>query len=419
MTDPAQKPDRGGQGDGTADLPDAPRLRVLHCTLDYAPRAAGGAEHQAQLLVEELSKRGHHVQVVCPRQGREASGSVGSIHVSRLRHINRRPFQTIAACVSLAWYLLRYGGSFDLVHVHLADARADVAALICRLRRTPLYVKVGSGGSLGELGGQAVVSRMTRYYGIRHAACVQAISAEIQAQLVGLRVNPKRIAAIPNGFDPSVFHPVPESERNVIRSTLGLPDDRPIVLFVGRFARVKGIAELLEAWPRVTAEHPAECVLCGFVPYNDGYPIPEDVEHVTVRSWTSRPELLYQAADVFVQPSHVEGMSNALLEAMACGLPVLATTVGAAPQMIDDGISGLLVPPADSDALADGLIRLLGDADLRRSLGQGASDQVHSRYSMSTVADRIEARYLAITSGRRGAGSRPSARRTLRGSSAR
>jgi glycosyltransferase involved in cell wall biosynthesis len=161
----------------------------------------------------------------------------------------------------------------------------------------------------------------------------------------------------------------------------------------------------------VAATYDAECVLCGFVPYNDPYPIPDGIEHVTVRGWTDHPELLYRAADIFVQPSYVEGMSNALLEAMASGLPVVATRVGAAPQMIDDGISGLLVPPADSHALADGLSRLLGDADLRRSMGRKASDKVHSRYSIATVADQIEARYVAITSGRRGAAGSPTQRK--------
>jgi len=108
--------------------------------------------------------------------------------------------------------------------------------------------------------------------------------------------------------------------------------------------------------------------------------------------------LLYRAADIFVQPSHVEGMSNALLEAMACGLPAVATTVGAAPQMVDDGVDGLLVPPGDPDALASAMVRLLGSPDLRHTMGAQASDHVHSRYSMSRVVDQIEARYAVVTS---------------------
>ena len=398
MTERGGGTDRDGTGRSSEGGAAGPRVRVLHCTLDYAPSAAGGAEHQAQLLAEELSRRGHQIHVVCPRHRGERSGSVGGIGVSRLWYVNRRPFQTVTACVSLAWFLLRHASSFDLVHVHVADARVDVAALVCRLRRTPVYVKVGAGGPLGELGEQGVISRLTRYYGLRRAVCVQAISAEIGAQLAGLGLNPEKIAAIPNGFDPAVFHPGSDSERVALRRTLGLPEDRPIVLYVGRFAGSKGLGELLGAWPRIAARFDAECVLCGFVPYNDPYPIPSGIERVTVRGWTSQPELLYRAADVFVQPSHVEGMSNALLEALASGLPVVATTVGAAPQMVEDGVDGLLVPPGDPDALAGALARLLEDADLRHTMGGRAADHARSRYSMPGVVSQIEARYVIATS---------------------
>ena len=125
-----------------------------------------------------------------------------------------------------------------------------------------------------------------------------------------------------------------------------------------------------------------------------------------MRQWTSRPELLYKAADVFVQPSHVEGMSNALLEAMASGLPAVATAVGAAPQMIEDGASGFLVPPGRPDALADALEHLLADSALRRSMGEMAERSSRGRYSISAVVDRIEARYEAIAS-RRDAAEQP------------
>jgi glycosyltransferase involved in cell wall biosynthesis len=372
-------------------------VRILHCTLDYAPRAAGGAEHQAQLQAEELSRRGHDVHVVCPRQGRERSGIVGGVRVHRLWRVNRRPFQTMTCCASLAWFLVRYARSFDVIHVHLADVRADVATLVCRPLRRPVYVKIAAGGPRGEIGKQRRISALTRYHGLRHAACVQAISREIAAQLAGLGIDSARIAAIPNGFDPAVFRPASDSERSALRQTLGLPLDRPIVLFVGRFARYKGLADLLGIWPAIAARFDAECVLSGFVAADDPYPIPNGIHGVTVREWTSRPELLYRAADLFVLPSHVEGMSNALLEAMACGLPAVATGVGAAPEMVDDGVDGVLVPAGDRDALARALELLLADPDLRHTYGGRASDSVRSRYSLSGVVDRIEARYAVIT----------------------
>lgn len=373
-------------------------MRVLHCTLDYAPRPTGGAEHQAQLQAEELSRRGHEVHVVCARQGREGSGRVGSVQVHRTWRINHRPAQTLTACASLAWFLLRRGRAFDVVHVHLADIRADVAALVCRLLRKPVYVKVAAGGPRGEIGKLRRVARLTHYYGLRHAACVQAISAEIETQLEDVGVDRERIAAIPNGFDPAVFNPASDSERTAIRHTLDLPQDRLIVLYMGRFARYKGIDDLIGIWPGIAARWGAECVLCGYAAYEDPYSIPDGVAGLTVRRWTSRPELLYRAADVFVQPSHVEGMSNALLEAMACGLPAVATNVGAAGQMIQDGVSGFLVPPGRPDALAGAVERLLADSELRRYVGGMARDSSHGRYAISAVVDQIEARYAAITS---------------------
>lgn len=371
-------------------------MRILHCTLDYAPCAVGGAEHQAQLQAEELNRRGHDVHVVCPRQGRENSGRVGGVSVHRLWRINHRPAQTLTACASLAWFLLCHAREFDIVHVHLADLRADVAALVCRLVRRPVYVKIAAGGPHGDIGKLRRISLLTRYYGLHHAACVQAISAEIQAQLAGLGVDPRRIAPIPNGFDPAVFQPASDSERKVIRRTLGLPEDRSIVLYVGRFARYKGLDDLLAVWPGIAERSGAECVLVGFVAYEDPYQIPRGIKGLTVRDWTSRPESLYRAADVFVQPSHVEGMSNALLEAMACGLPAVATRVGAAPQMVKDGVDGFLVPPGDAGALANAIERLLADPNLRRSVGGMARDSSHGRYKLSAVVDQIEAWYAAI-----------------------
>lgn len=320
------------------------------------------------------------------------------VSVHRLWRINHRPAQTVTACASLAWFLLRHARAFDLIHVHLADVRADVATLVCRLMRRPVYVKIAAGGPGGEIGKLRGISWLTHYYGLRHAACVQAISEEIEAQLVGLGLDPKRIAAIPNGFDPAVFHPVSDPDRRALRRKLGLPLDRPIVLYVGRFARYKGLADLLAAWPRIASRFDAECVLSGFVAYDDPYPIPAGIGRVTIREWTSHPELLYRAADVFVLPSHVEGMSNALLEAMACGLPAVATSVGAAPEMVEDGVDGFLVPPGDPDALAGAIERLLADSNLRRSVGGKARDSSLSRYALSAVVDQIEARYAAITS---------------------
>jgi glycosyltransferase involved in cell wall biosynthesis len=372
-------------------------VRILSCTLDYSPGAAGGAEHQAQLQADELARRGHEVHVVCPRRGREKSGQVGAVSVHRLWLAQRKPFQTITTALSLAIFLLRNGRRFDVVHVHLADLRTDVAVIVCGLLRRPVYVKLGAGGPAGDIGKLRRVARLTRYHGLRHAACVQAISAEIELDVARLGIPPARIAAIPNGFDPTAFRPASGHERLAVRRTLGFTPQRPVVLYLGRFAAYKGMDDLLAAWSRIGPAYDAELVLVGFVALEDPFPIPTGLPCVQVRDWTANPAEFYQAADVFVLPSHVEGMSNSLLEAMACGLPVVATSVGAAPEMVRDGVDGLLVPPRDPDALARALSRLLADRATRDALGASARETVMARYSLPAVVDQIEARYVAIT----------------------
>jgi glycosyltransferase involved in cell wall biosynthesis len=100
-----------------------------------------------------------------------------------------------------------------------------------------------------------------------------------------------------------------------------------------------------------------------------------------------------QAADLFVLPSSTEGLSNSMLEAMSCGLPVLATTVGGAPDVIEHGKNGFLIPPDDVDSLRRGLQTLLADGTLRFTLGSNARARILADFSLDSVADRLAALY--------------------------
>jgi glycosyltransferase involved in cell wall biosynthesis len=122
----------------------------------------------------------------------------------------------------------------------------------------------------------------------------------------------------------------------------------------------------------------------------------EQSERVIVRDWTDDIREYYRASDIFVLPSHGEGMSNALLEAMACGLAVVATRVGAAPEMIVDGIDGLLVEPGDRLGLRGALCAVVQDPGLRKRIGHAAASTVRDRYAIETVVAAIECTYLEI-----------------------
>lgn len=373
---------------------DGAPLRILFCAPNYYPAPAGGAERQARLQAEELARRGHRVTVICPRMGGLASGDIEGVHVRRLPRIARRPFSRPSYLVSLLAYLLLRLRAFDLVHVHIAALHADVAALVAAALRRPLYVKLACGGEQGEVTRMRRVARITRYVGILRADLVQALTSEIETELTSIGVAPERIRLIPNGLDLSTFTPADSDAKVRARRELGLPRDGVIVLFAGRFAVYKGVLDLLEAWRRLSPQG-ARLVLVGSH-YTDhpvgSLPSPPGSEE---REWTNDMLGYLRAVDVLVAPSHADGMSNSLLEAMACGLAVVATRVASTESFIADGSSGLLVDPRRPDQLALALGRLVESPELRERLGRNAAEAVQA-YSIQNIVGRIESAYREL-----------------------
>ena len=358
-------------------------MKILFCTFSYFPAVTGGAERQARLQAQELVRRGHQVTVVCPRSGRLSSETIQGVRVVRLCRIERWPVTRISYFARLFPWLLRHVGKFDLVHVHLANIQADLAVFAARRWRRPTYLKLACGGPVGEVQRLSGVARFTRWYGYRHADRIQALSSEIVDELVGIGVAEDRIVQIPNGIDMEEFAPVDDRRRRELRAKLNLPADQVTALFVGRLVDYKGIDDLLAAWPQVRQED-ATLVVVGAT--GEAVTAPAGV---IVRDWVQSPREYMQAADVFVHPSHADGMSNAVLEAMACGLPLVATKHGATHGLVEDGREALLVPARNPNALAAALRRLLREPTLRRKLAAVAR-QSAGRFGLAQVVDSIE-----------------------------
>src|SRR5262249_860561 len=167
----------------------------------------------------------------------------------------------------------------------------------------------------------------------------------------------------------------------------------PVAINVGRLVPAKGLDMLIDAWARLAAAHPgARLVLVGDGPLRaeiaartHGAGIGERVVFLGARD--DVPELL-RRADLYVSASRTEGMSNALVEALGTGLAVVATRTGSAPDVVVDGACGLLAPVGDTDALAQGLRRLLEDADLRARMGDAARRRAVSEFSIGAIVQR-------------------------------
>jgi glycosyltransferase involved in cell wall biosynthesis len=372
-------------------------VNILFVTLEYEPGLAGGAEHQARLQAEELVRRGHQVTVVCPRSAGQRTGSVRCVNVSRLPRIWRRPFRKASYALVLACWVLLRGRQFDVWHVHLASRQADWVVLMAALLRRPTYVKVASGGGTGDVRAGDRSAWLTRRVGLRGASRVQALSEEIADELREVGVADDRIVRIPNGLDLSVFGPPEPRQRHAARQKLGLPAGRPIILYAGRFVEYKGVGDLLQGWTTVAPQANGLLLLVGARGSEDR-PLAAPVRglNVVTREWTTAIVSYLHAADVFAYPPHQDGMSNALLEAMACGLAPVATSIRAVEDLLEHEHNALLVRPFASRELGDALLRLLRDDELRRRLG-GAAARTARTYSVEHVVSKIELIYEELT----------------------
>ena len=230
---------------------------------------------------------------------------------------------------------------------------------------------------------------------------VVAVSEDLAAYLAtGLGLARERIALIHNGI------PIPArddaADRSALRRAVGLPSEGELLLAVGNLYPVKDHATLLRAVaclpgaPRVAiAGRGEEEANLHRLARELG--IEERVHLLGLRSDVGR---LLAAADVFVQPSRSEGLPLAVLEAMAAGLPVVATRVGGMAEAIVEGETGLQIEPGDPEALAGALASLLAQPERRRRLGDAGRARAVAEFSVETMAQRYEALFARLRAGR-------------------
>jgi glycosyltransferase involved in cell wall biosynthesis len=239
---------------------------------------------------------------------------------------------------------------------------------------------------------------------------VIAISSQIHAELRARGVTPARIVTVPNGVSLKEFRPVAPAQRRELRVRLALPDNRIIVLYAGRLSRAKGVPLLIEAWPTLLADHPELYLVvvgsgnrsfddCEALVKNRGKELGLEREVAFFPETDAVVDYL-QSTDVWVFPTEYEGFSLALAEAMGCALTVLATSVGAAPQLIQHGRSGFLFPPLDTQALINVFEEALRLRDRWPAIGAAAREAV-APYDLDLIAARYAELCRSLLDGRR------------------
>jgi len=308
-----------------------------------------------------------------------------------------RPAQDLIAFIWLCWHFNREG--YDVVHTHCSKAGilGRVAASVCgvpRICHTPHTFAFQSPDCPKHRAGLYRFSE--RFAGIYTGRLVLLSEEQRKrAETEGL-VYPSRMAVIPNGV--SIKAPDEIRATALPRAALGLDEASPAIGCVGRLAPQKGHRHLLAAAETVCRECP-EAV---FLLVGEG-DLRRDLElEAERRGLTDKVQFLghrddvmsiYPALDLLAMPSAYEGLPYAALEAMSCGLPVVAFHSPELEPLIIDGQTGLLSPMGDVQALAETLLKPLRDPELRRDLGQQARQHVTESYSSDRFIKQIEALY--------------------------
>jgi glycosyltransferase involved in cell wall biosynthesis len=275
-----------------------------------------------------------------------------------------------------------------LVHVQTASRasfwRKSVVCLMARAARRPYLLHV-HGGEFMKFYAQESGPLAQRF--IRHtlarAALVIALSEQWRERL--LAISPAaRVVVVPNGVAlPDLEGPPRPAQR------------APTLLFVGDLRPAKGVFDLIRAFARASERcAPLRLTLAGSGEAAAVRRLAVELgvqERVACPGWLGPERLRAElaGATLFALPSYAEGMPMALLEAMSWGLPVVATPVGGVPQLIEDGVNGLLVAPGDIDGLAAALARLLSEPALRESLGAAARRTIEARFSLHATLERL------------------------------
>lgn len=365
----------------------------------------GGLEVAAQELAVSMSRRGHNIHVFTTSAGYKKSiEKRENLTIYRygtnVRFYNRN--------LSLGLLFKPLGYEMDVLHLHVGSSPFELfaALLYIKKRRKPLVITYH---------GDVIPSRRGLLY--RSSVYLYNATAQKLLDYAYVIISPSRCyinasvllkkyeykaISIPNGINFDDF--TVSYFKKDCRKRLKLSPDKNIILFVGVLHTKKGPDVLIKAMPRILNEHPnTELVLIGHGAMR--YELEKLAKETRVQNsvvFTGYIEerlkpLYYKAADVFCLPSTITSESFGIvnLEAMASGIPVVASRIGGIPDIVKNGENGLLMPPEDSQALADSIIFLLDNEGVRQKMGENGRRKAEN-YTWDKVAQRTETVYKKL-----------------------
>lgn len=353
-------------------------ISTLH--LNTEPTWRGG-EQQTLYLLKGLAQRGHPV-LLCAQKGGPMAERARAAGIET-RELRMRGEIDPIAILRLARCVREFRP--DIVHFHTSHAHTlgTLAACLCGRGRPRTLVTRRVDFSIYR----------HSFFGLNHIKYrnvdrIVAISQAIRTVLVEDGIQPERIVCVPSGIDTARF----DVEPCDLRREYDLPAGTRIVANVAFFADHKGQRYLVEAAPRILQEFP-DCAifLVGEGPLRE--PLRQLARDLGVEDRTIFPGFrtdipaVLKAIDVYVMPSHKEGLGTSVLDALWCKVPLVAADAGGIPEVVHHEVNGLLVPPRDSTALAEAVLRLLRNPSEAARFGAAGPGIVESGYTADEMVE--------------------------------
>lgn len=386
-------------------------MKVLQICHDFPTAVGGGATHVYRLS-KGLAEAGHQVTVFATdligknQRSARASEQMDGINVRRFRTVQ---VPLVGADVgNIAFGMLPTALTVerpDIIHVHTYRFFPSWLVPVLRLiRQVPVVM---TSHSAFEPIRPARIDLFDRTWGKVILKAVDRIIAltEIEKKyLTWLGADPDRIVIIPNAVDSSLLVYQPNIQR--FRDEYDLKQTR-IILFVGRIGLAKGLDTLVDAIPSVLAQSGSDVQFVLIGPdWGDRCVLEARARGLGVDANVLFTGALvgdqlidaYHAAEVVVLLSRFDASPIVLVEAMAAGKPIIATHVGGIPDIVQDGVNGLLVEPGDAGAAASAINRILSDRGLAKRLGQAGKALVREKYQWSQIAGQVASLYAELLS---------------------
>jgi glycosyltransferase involved in cell wall biosynthesis len=406
VKDPTQK-HKQSQTNLSKDRNSPAPIRVLMVVRLFYPWV-GGTERQALKLAKMLVEKDVQVEIVTGWwfRGTPQREVVEGISVFRNHTLwemfgikGLRKLGGYLYILTLLWYLAHRRKHYDIIHVHGLNYHTFAAALAGRWFKRKTITKLANSGVASDItkmktGQQLALSHLLLPVALTCDRFI-ALTKTIVNELVGAGVPPDRILELVNGID---------TEEIVARSSYELHQP-PRLIYIGRLHAQKGLDILLKAVGFLTEQELVDgfrLQLVGSGPlWNELHNLVDELgigHHVQFLGQSDRVLELLQGSDIFILTSRAEGISNALLEAMTTGLPVIVSNVPGNMDVITHNKNGLLCSVEKPDSLSQAITTLLYSPDLRERLGKAARETIERRYDLGRIADRYIQLYRDLLS---------------------